>query len=350
MNYDSTQDVLNHKEAVEDLLAEVSDALEFRIRNHDDSKLVEPEKSMFDKWVPELQQRTFGTPEYAEALAQMGEGLQHHYQMNRHHPEYGEYQEEWQPVVGFESHYAVSSFGRVRSVDREAQRKGASGSHHKIGQLLTQDVTPRGYCRIQLMKDGKRKNMLVHRMVADAFIPNPDNKPAVNHKNGMKAHNHVANLEWATYSENLQHAYDNNLKHPAVKYVVTCEELDITTLGCLKMKQQLHALGHTQIHDGGIWNAIHGDGQYQGFTFTGAMLQEHHEHGINRMNLLDLIEMVCDWIAAAEARGNQVGIAYQCQRFGIDEQLANILQNTIECLEHQGFVNNEVEDTEESEE
>jgi hypothetical protein len=149
MSYDSTQDVMNHKAAVEDLLTDVSACLEFRARNHDASKLFSPEKEMFDQWVPELQTRTFGTPEYKQALEEMGPALQHHYQMNRHHP-------------------------------------------------------------------------------------------------------------------------------------------------------------------------------------------EGHEQGIHGMNLLDLIEMVCDWIAAAKARGSKVSITYQCKRFGIDEQLADILQNTIKCYVHEG--------------
>jgi hypothetical protein len=90
MSYDSTQDVMDHKAAVEDLLMDVAACLEFRARGHDDSKLEEPEKSMFDQWVPELKARQFGSPEYMDALREMGEGLKHHYKNNRHHPEYHE--------------------------------------------------------------------------------------------------------------------------------------------------------------------------------------------------------------------------------------------------------------------
>jgi hypothetical protein len=88
MSYDSTQDVMKHKEAVEVLLNAVALALQLRAGWHDDSKLEEPEKSMFDQWVPELKVRQYGSPEYMDALREMGEGLKHHYANNRHHPEH----------------------------------------------------------------------------------------------------------------------------------------------------------------------------------------------------------------------------------------------------------------------
>jgi len=64
-----------------------------------------------------------------------------------------------------------------------------------------------GYLRIGLSKDNKRKKFLVHRLIAEAFIPNDQNNLLINHKDGNKMNNHISNLEWCTYSENLKHAY-----------------------------------------------------------------------------------------------------------------------------------------------
>lgn len=81
------------------------------------------------------------------------------------------------------------------------------GTINKIVEVPAKLHDSNGYCRVYA--DGQ--GYLVHRLVAEAFIPNPDDKPQVNHKDGNKRNNSVANLEWATQSENTQHAYDNGL-------------------------------------------------------------------------------------------------------------------------------------------
>jgi len=72
-------------------------------------------------------------------------------------------------------------------------------------------ILSKGYLKIGLNVDLKRKCFFVHRLVAEAFIPNPDNKPEINHKDGNKKNNNVSNLEWVTHSENLQHAVTTGL-------------------------------------------------------------------------------------------------------------------------------------------
>lgn len=122
--------------------------------------------------------------------------------------------EEWRPVVGFEDDYEVSSEGRVRSIDRVRTtrhwRTGEEMQCHIKGKMKKPLDSWDGYLETHLQhtEDGTSKNYYarIHRLVAEAFIPNPENKPQVNHKNGNKKDNRVENLEWVTEAENTQHA------------------------------------------------------------------------------------------------------------------------------------------------
>lgn len=87
-----------------------------------------------------------------------------------------------------------------------------TGEVKSHGKLIKGETCKNGYRRVHVSHKGKHHKFLVHRLVARAFIPNPDNKPCVNHVDGNKANNHVSNLEWCTYGENLKHAYDTGLR------------------------------------------------------------------------------------------------------------------------------------------
>lgn len=86
--YDSTLDTIQHIRRVDDLLILVTQALLSRVGEHDASKLISPEKAIFDEFTPKLTTTTFGSEEYTGYLASMGEALRHHYEVNRHHPEH----------------------------------------------------------------------------------------------------------------------------------------------------------------------------------------------------------------------------------------------------------------------
>lgn len=116
----------------------------------------------------------------------------------------------WKDVVGFEGIYTVSSLGRVKALCVEKYR--GRYLHKQPEKLLDVRTNKYGYKVTTLIKDKKRKDALRHRLVAQAFIPNPENKPCVNHKNGIKSDNRVENLEWATVSENTKHSFDNGLQ------------------------------------------------------------------------------------------------------------------------------------------
>ena len=106
----------------------------------------------------------------------------------------------WRPVAGYEGFYEVSNFGRIRSVDRIVRTKCCS-SKMSHGRVLTQNGCS-DYCTVTLCKDGNKITKPVHRIVAIAFVDNPDCLPMVNHKDENKRNNAAVNLEWCDSSYN----------------------------------------------------------------------------------------------------------------------------------------------------
>lgn len=109
-------------------------------------------------------------------------------------------QEIWKPVVGFEGLYEVSSKGVVKSIPRMIIRN--KGSYFSKGKILSPYKDENGYLYVSLCKNGKPKSFFVHRLVALAFIPNPESKPHIDHINTITFDNRVENLRWCTPFEN----------------------------------------------------------------------------------------------------------------------------------------------------
>lgn len=116
----------------------------------------------------------------------------------------------WKPVKGYEGWYEVSNIGNVRSVDRFVRFEDGRYANYKSKDIKL-SKNRNGYFNANLWKNSKLSIKYVHRLVAEAFIPNPENKPQVNHKDGNKENNLESNLEWATILENARHAHRTNL-------------------------------------------------------------------------------------------------------------------------------------------
>jgi hypothetical protein len=109
-------------------------------------------------------------------------------------------QEIWKDINKFEGIYQVSNFGRVKSFKQ-----------FKDGLILSNKNSNGGYLSLILSCKTHKLHTRIHRLVAQAFIPNPENKPEVNHRDGNKQNNHVDNLEWTTRAENSRHAIESGL-------------------------------------------------------------------------------------------------------------------------------------------
>ena len=110
--------------------------------------------------------------------------------------------EVWKDVKNYEGYYIVSSMGKVKSLDRIVLGKNGA-SYFRSGKLKSSVTNKWGYLQVLLSKNNKQKLCLIHRLVAEAFIPNPENKPHIDHINTDKKDNRVGNLRWCTRSENM---------------------------------------------------------------------------------------------------------------------------------------------------
>ena len=114
-------------------------------------------------------------------------------------------QEQWKPIQEFNGEYEVSNLGRVRSMKQYGGQ---------IGRIMPQTKQHHGYHAVMFWMNNNAYCRKVHRLVAEAFIPNPDNLKEVNHIDGNHDNNQVSNLEWITHQANVQHSFDTGIKQP----------------------------------------------------------------------------------------------------------------------------------------
>lgn len=135
----------------------------------------------------------------------------------------------WKSVPDYENKYEVSNFGRVRN---------------EKGSVLKPFATHGGYFMVALHKKSVKTNVRLHRLVAQMFVPNPQNKEEVNHKNGIKSDNNATNLEWCSRSENMTHAYINGFQtkgaYPVRKVICLEDNMVYETIGEAARAYNIH--------------------------------------------------------------------------------------------------------------
>lgn len=156
----------------------------------------------------------------------------------------------YKKVVGYEGLYEVSNLGNVKRMKK-------LNNQHEPNTILKPFLTSAGYTRVQLFLDGKKKNHFIHRLVAMAFLDNPQHKTQVNHINGDKVNNNLSNLEWSTPSENGKHSYKILGRTPIRKIdVVEVESIRNRYVNGEKLS---HLAKEYQVSPSAIWNMCRGN-------------------------------------------------------------------------------------------
>ena len=156
--------------------------------------------------------------------------------------------EKWVTIKDYPK-YKISNLGRIWSEHTNKYIKP---------HLRSKDIN--AYMKVELFNEEGSKSMALHRLLAEAFIPNPDNKCCVNHKDGNKTNNHLANLEWVTYSENSQHATDTGLSPIGIERTsAKLSEQDVSEIASLLQSSDLsfNAIGNKYNIDSGVIRDIH---------------------------------------------------------------------------------------------
>lgn len=161
-------------------------------------------------------------------------------------------EEIWKDVVGYEGIYEVSNTGKVRTKEGKTTSNARFNVRHWKQRELKLKQDRMGYKRVCLWIDGKNHDWLVHRVVATAFIPNPNNYDCINHIDGKSDNECVENLEWCDFKHNSNHAFDNDLMgtNKKVKLIRVCDGLEF------KFRSMVKASNYLGRNDGYIVHKI----------------------------------------------------------------------------------------------
>ena len=149
----------------------------------------------------------------------------------------------WRDIEGYEGLYQVSNKSNIKALEKKVL--GIKDSNRKLKERLKKkSISKIGYEIVLLHKDGKYKTFYVHRLVAKAFIPNPNNYSVINHLDGNKANNNLENLEWCSISRNVKHGYETGLNSKC--RAVKCIELNKSFYGESEASRFLFGDNHAQ--------------------------------------------------------------------------------------------------------
>jgi hypothetical protein len=151
--------------------------------------------------------------------------------------------EEWKPIEGYEELYEVSNTGKVIALPKEVSIPNGAKRRHERHEVA-QEMMDKGYKRVSLCRNGEINKVLVHVLVASAYIPNPHDYPILNHRDGDKGNNHVLNLEWCTQAYNQHHAIESGLR-PGITTAQIEEIRDLLDKG-LTTKQIAEQVGRSR--------------------------------------------------------------------------------------------------------
>ena len=157
--------------------------------------------------------------------------------------------EVWKDLPNYEGIYQISNYGSIRSLDHYVKSK--VNKRIQYGRVRKPQLSKKGYLQISIIKNGKKLNTGIHRLVAIAFIPNINNYEQVNHIDSNKLNNNVSNLEWCTNKQNADHATKNNLRrcnYGEKHHMTKLKDKDVFNV------RKLLSLGKTQTEIARIYN------------------------------------------------------------------------------------------------
>lgn len=170
----------------------------------------------------------------------------------------------WKDINGYEGLYEVSNYGNFKS----SARITSDGRKLKE-RIISGGFYPNGYQYLNLRKDGINKTFLAHRLVAIAFVPNPDNLPVVNHENGVKFANYSSNLKWSTQSDNLKHAVEIGLMESQCKIRRSVSiSKGLTIINFKTMKECCEFFNHTKCWLGNKIKQVGNPFRYEGWVIS----------------------------------------------------------------------------------
>jgi hypothetical protein len=307
----------------------VSKLLITRGKMHDKSKYSHAEKDYFVKYSPLLKNTAYLSDKYKMYLKKLQPALKNHYKFNKHHPEHKRYAEErWAAIRGFDRPYFINNFGEIKTL-KDINKAGDDDNFIYLKPYLT----PIGYLKIKLKKKNKYESLFIHELVADCFIDKSGDENYVIHLNRDRQDNYCGNLEWQLIDKDPIDVYIEELRELGEVVIVHCNEKNITTIGIEEMFKKLNShVAHDEICECAL-DVVH---KIKGYSFSAYKIEEPRElSDVRFMNLIDIMEMLFDWMAASKQHENGNifdSLKLNQGRFKYTGELADVFKNTVDFI------------------